>query len=61
MLSVIQIGSLVLDIYDAKQKHLVWRAVASKAIDEGVNPDKRMKNMAKAAQKLLKNSPPRKK
>jgi hypothetical protein len=59
--STIQIGSLVLDMYDAQKKHLVWRAVASKAIDEGVKPDKRKKNMAKAAQKLLKNFPPRKK
>ncbi len=56
-----QVGSLVLDIFDASQKHLVWRAVASKAIDEGIKPDKRKKNMAKAAEKVLKNFPPRRK
>ncbi len=59
--NTIQVGSLVLDIFDADKKYLVWRAVASKAIDEGIKPDKRTKNMTKAAQKLLKNFPPKKK
>ena len=48
-------------MFDAKKKQLVWRAVASKAIDEGVKPEQREKNAAKAAQKLLKNFPPKKK
>lgn len=59
--NTIQVGSLVLDIFDADKKYLVWRAVASKAIDEGIKPDKRTKNMTKAAQRLLKNFPPKKK
>ncbi len=59
--NTIQVGSLVLDMFDAKKKQLVWRAVASKAIDEGVKPEQREKNAAKAAQKLLKNFPPKKK
>lgn len=57
----IQIGSLTLDMYDAAQKRLVWRGVVSKALDERAKPEKRKKNMAKAAEKLLKNYPPKKK
>lgn len=46
--------SLVLDMYDAGQKHFVWRAVASKA---GSSPTKRQINIAQATQKLLKLRP----
>jgi hypothetical protein len=59
--NTIQVGSLVLDMFDAKTKQLVWRAVASKAIEEGVKPERREKNAAKAAKKLLKNFPPKNK
>ena len=52
------IGSLDLDMYDAAAKTLVWRGVATKTLDTGAKPDKRTKNMAKAATKLLKNYPP---
>lgn len=54
----ITIGTLALDIYDASSKVLVWRGVATKTLDTGAKPDKRQKNMAKAAAKLLKQYPP---
>jgi hypothetical protein len=42
-------------MYDAAAKQLVWQGVASKAIDPRAKPDKRQKNIDKAAVKLLKN------
>ena len=59
--STIAIGSLDLDMYDTVKKQLVWRGMVSKTIDPGAKPDKQLKNMRKAAEKLLKNYPPKKK
>jgi hypothetical protein len=56
--STITNGTVALDIYDANSKKLVWRGVATKSIDTNAKPEKRQKNMAKGAQKLLKNYPP---
>lgn len=59
--STIHIGSVVLDMYDTATKGLVWRGMASKTIDAMAKPDKRQKNIDKAAMKMLKNYPPKKK
>lgn len=59
--STINVGSLVLDMYDANAKQLVWRAMASKTIDDKASPDKKQKNINKAAAKMLKKYPPVKK
>ncbi len=59
--STISIGSAALDMFDAAKKQLVWRGLVSKAIDARAKPDKQQKNMKKAAEKLLKNYPPKKK
>jgi hypothetical protein len=56
--STINIGTLVVDMYDPGAKQLVWRGTASKTLDAKAKPDKRQKNLAKAAQKMLKNYPP---
>jgi len=56
--NTITVGTLALDIYDASSKNLIWRSVATKTLDTGAKPEKRQKNMAKAAAKLLKNYPP---
>ena len=56
--STIHIGSVVLDMFDASAKKLVWRGMASKTLDPKAKPDKQSKNMAKAAEKMLKNYPP---
>jgi hypothetical protein len=57
--STITIGSLDLDMYDAKSKTLVWRCLASKQLNPKSDPAKREKPMRKAAQKILKNYPPK--
>ena len=59
--STINIGTLVLDMYEASAKQLVWRGTATKAIDATAKPDKRQQNIDKGAEKLLKNYPPKKK
>jgi hypothetical protein len=46
-------------MYDPSKKQLVWRGVASKTLDTKAKPDKRQKNLQKAAAKLLKNYPPK--
>jgi len=56
--STILIGQIALDVYDAKAEKIIWRGLASKTIDQKAKPDKQEKNLAKAAEKLLKNYPP---
>jgi uncharacterized protein DUF4136 len=56
--STIYIGQLALDMYDSKNKDLVWRGVASKTINPKAKPEKQEKNINKAVAKLLKNYPP---
>ena len=57
--STLYVGSLVLDFYDPAKKQLVWRGSASKTLDAKAKPEKRQKNLQKAAAKLLKNYPPK--
>jgi hypothetical protein len=56
--TTIYTGQVALDMYDAANHDLVWRGVASKTLDPNAKPDKRQKNLNKAAAKLLKNYPP---
>jgi hypothetical protein len=55
--STINVGSLVLDMYDPTTKQLVWTGTATKAIDPSSNQEKNQKNLDKAMQKLLKYYP----
>jgi len=59
--STINVGTLVLDLYDPATKQLVWTGNATKTIDPGSNQEKNQKNLDKAMQKLLKNYPPKQK
>jgi hypothetical protein len=59
--STINVGSLVLDMYDPSTKQLVWTGTATKTIDPSSNQEKNQKNLDKAMQKLLKNYPPQQK
>jgi hypothetical protein len=56
--STVYVGQLDLSIYDAAQKQLVWRGLATKTLDPKAKPDKKQKNITKAVTKLLKNFPP---
>jgi Domain of unknown function (DUF4136) len=51
-----KVGTLVTDIFDAKSKNLIWRGTASDEISD--KPEKNVKELAKASDKLFKNFPP---
>jgi hypothetical protein len=57
----ILIGTIAVDMVDAKTKTIVWRGTASKEVDVKASPEKREKNINKGAEKLFKNYPPGKK
>jgi uncharacterized protein DUF4136 len=50
------VGTLVVDIFDAKTKQLVYRGIAQDEISD--KPEKNIKKIAKAADKLFKDFPP---
>jgi uncharacterized protein with gpF-like domain len=51
-----KVGTLVVDLYDAKTKQLIWRGSASDALSN--NSNKNIKNLDKAVEKMFKNFPP---
>ncbi|MCU0245950.1 MAG: DUF4136 domain-containing protein [Bryobacter sp.] len=59
--STINIGQLVIDMYDPAAKKLVWRGTGTKEINPTAKPDQRTKNLNKGVEKMLKNYPPKKK
>ncbi len=56
--TTINVGTLGLDIYDSAAKQLIWRGAATKTLDTSAKPEKRLKTLDKAAEKLMKNYPP---
>lgn len=56
--STINIGTLVLDIYDVAAKQQVWRGDATKTLNPSKDPQKNMARLQKAMAKLLKDYPP---
>ncbi len=56
--STIRIGILLVNLYDPRTKHLIWRGDASKTIDLNKDPDKNYKNLQKPMAKLFRNYPP---
>jgi len=56
--STIDIGKLVVDMFDPAKKQLMWRGAAEKTLDIKKDPDKNYRNLEKAMAKLFKNYPP---
>jgi hypothetical protein len=52
------VGTLVVDIADARTGAIVWRSVASSDISPTDKPESRDKKIAKATEKMFKNYPP---
>ncbi len=50
------VGTLVVDIFGAKEKNLMWRGIAQDELSD--KPDKNVKKLAKASDKLFKDFPP---
>jgi hypothetical protein len=53
----IVVGSLIVDIVDAKSSTIVWRGMASKDIDVHAKPGKRDKQVNRAVEKLFRHYP----
>ncbi len=56
--STIDVGKLVIGIFDPANKQLVWRGFASKTLDLKKDPEKNYQTLEKAMAKLFKNYPP---
>ena len=56
--STIDIGKLVIGLFEPATKQLVWRGSASKTLNISKDPDKNYRNLEKALAKLFKNYPP---
>lgn len=52
-------GTLVVDMMDARTRAIVWRGSAERDVNPGAKPEKREKNITKAAEKIFKNYPPK--
>ena len=57
----ILIGTLVIDLADAKKGQLAWRGMGVKEVDVQAKPEKRDKSINKAVEKIFKNYPPKQK
>ena len=57
----ILVGTLVIDLADAKKGQLVWRGMGQKEVDTDAKPDKRDKSINNAVKKIFKNYPPKQK
>jgi hypothetical protein len=51
-----KVGTLVVDLFDAKTKQLIWRGTSSGTLSN--NSDKNIKNLDKGVEKLFKQFPP---
>jgi hypothetical protein len=57
--STIDVGRLVVDMYDPSVKQLVWSGTVTKTMDPRSNQQKNQKNLHKAVAKLFKSYPPK--
>jgi hypothetical protein len=55
----IVIGTLAVDVVDAKKKQIAWRGLGTKEVDTTAKPEKLDKNVAGAVTKIMKNYPPK--
>ncbi|MDX2152131.1 MAG: DUF4136 domain-containing protein [Bryobacteraceae bacterium] len=56
--STIEVGKLVIGIFDPAAKRLIWRGSAAKTLDIKKDPNKNYQNLEKAMTKLFRNYPP---
>lgn len=55
----ILVGTLAIDMIDAKKQQMAWRGLGTKEIDTNAKPEKRDTNITKAVEKIFKNYPPK--
>jgi len=56
---IIDVGTLVIDMYDTAAKQLVWTGRVKKTLDPNRGPQERQESLDRAAKKLLTNYPPK--
>jgi hypothetical protein len=56
--STIEVGNLVIGLFDPATKRLVWRGAASKTLNISTDPDKNYRTLERAVAKLFRNYPP---
>ena len=54
----VQVGTLIVDIFDARSKELVWRGTGESKIQEVQDPAERQARLDKAVAKIMENFPP---
>ena len=52
------VGTLAIDMMDAQTRNIVWRGMATRELDANAKPEKKEKNINKAAEKIFRNYPP---
>ena len=55
----ILVGTLVIDIADARKNQMAWRGMGVKEVNTQANPEKRDKSINNAVKKIFKNYPPK--
>lgn len=50
-----EVGTLVIDVFDAKEEKLIWEGIGTKTVDE--NPETRDKNIPKSVMKIMSQFP----
>jgi hypothetical protein len=55
----ILIGTLIIDLADAKANQLAWRGMGVKEVNTQAKPEKRDKSINEAVEKIFKNYPPK--
>jgi hypothetical protein len=55
----VPVGTLIIDVVDAKGKKLIWQAVASDTIDTNARADERDYRINKAMEKIFAGFPPK--
>ena len=55
----ITVGTLVIDMADAKKKEIAWRGMGVKEVNTQAKPEKRDKSISEAVKKIFKNYPPK--
>jgi hypothetical protein len=56
--STVDVGKLVIGLFDPATKQLVWRGAASKTLNLSRDPDKNYRTLEKAMAKLFRDYPP---
>ena len=57
-ISRIDVGTLIIGLFDPTNKQLVWRGLATKTLNLNKDPDKNYRTLEKAMANLFKNYPP---